>query len=234
MKAALALIFFACFAGTMATDARIQLLDQLAQQGQGIAQAIFGQVQQQILALAQQAFGQITSLIGSFGGRFDFDFGSLLGGLESFIAPLANQAIQSLLSGLTGFLSGSARALPEFGPIFSQFFNQIQGHLVGIGQHLLNQGLASVLGGLGNLAGSRAFTDIFSNFTSQLTGVWNVAQGALSGAFGNLANLGSNILDASKPHWEQLQEQLIGHGLNALGSLSETIGNLHGTITGGR
>ena len=106
MKAALALIFFACFAGTMATDARIQLLDQLAQQGQGIAQAIFGQVQQQILALAQQAFGQITSLLGSFGGRFDFDFGSLLGGLESFIAPLANQAIQSLLSGLTGFLSG--------------------------------------------------------------------------------------------------------------------------------
>ncbi|CAF3791033.1 unnamed protein product, partial [Rotaria sp. Silwood1] len=50
----------------------------------------------------------------------------------------------------------------------------------------------------------------------------------------NIASLGSSIVDASKPHWEQLQEQLVGHGLNALGSISETINNLHGSITGGR
>ncbi|CAF4771859.1 unnamed protein product, partial [Rotaria magnacalcarata] len=53
-------------------------------------------------------------------------------------------------------------------------------------------------------------------------------------ALGNLAAIGSGILDASKPHFQQLQEQLIGHGLNALGSLSESINNLHGSITGGR
>ncbi|CAF4976045.1 unnamed protein product, partial [Rotaria sp. Silwood1] len=53
------------------------------------------------------------------------------------------------------------------------------------------------------------------------------------GAVNNIASLGSSIVDASKPHWEQLQEQLVGHGLNALGSISETINNLHGSITGG-
>ncbi|CAF4408564.1 unnamed protein product, partial [Rotaria magnacalcarata] len=60
------------------------------------------------------------------------------------------------------------------------------------------------------------------------------AQTALQGALGQLAAIGSGIVDASKPHLQQLQEQLIGHGLNALGSLSETINNLHGSITGGR
>ncbi|CAM4850055.1 unnamed protein product, partial [Rotaria magnacalcarata] len=70
--------------------------------------------------------------------------------------------------------------------------------------------------------------------TEQLSGAVSVAQGAIQGALGNLAAIGSGILDASKPHFQQLQEQLIGHGLNALGSLSETINNLHGSITGGR
>ena len=68
----------------------------------------------------------------------------------------------------------------------------------------------------------------------QVSTVVSAAQSALSGALGSLSALGSNILDASKPHWEQLQEQLVGHGLNVLGSLSETINNVHGSITGGR
>ncbi|CAF4344621.1 unnamed protein product, partial [Rotaria magnacalcarata] len=78
------------------------------------------------------------------------------------------------------------------------------------------------------------FGDFWSSITEQLSGAVSVAQGAIQGALGNLAAIGSGILDASKPHFQQLQEQLIGHGLNALGSLSETINNLHGSITGGR
>ena len=70
--------------------------------------------------------------------------------------------------------------------------------------------------------------------SQQVSGVVSAAQSALSGALGSLSALGSNILDASKPHWEQLQEQLVGHGLNVLGSISETINNVHGSITGGR
>ena len=70
--------------------------------------------------------------------------------------------------------------------------------------------------------------------SQQISAAVTVAQGAISGAVGGLAALGSSLLDASKPHWEQLQEQLVGHGLNVLGSLSETINNLHGSITGGR
>ena len=70
--------------------------------------------------------------------------------------------------------------------------------------------------------------------SAQIGSAVTAAQGALQGALGGLTNLGANLLDASKPHWEQLQEQLVGHGLNVLGSLSETINNLHASVTGGR
>ncbi|CAF4182429.1 unnamed protein product, partial [Rotaria sordida] len=70
--------------------------------------------------------------------------------------------------------------------------------------------------------------------SEQFANIVGTAQAAISGVVGNIVQVGSGLLDASKPHWEQLQEQLVGHGLNVLGSLSETINNLHGTITGGR
>jgi hypothetical protein len=69
--------------------------------------------------------------------------------------------------------------------------------------------------------------------SQQIGAAVSAAQGALSGALGGLSALGSQILDASKPHFEQLQEQLIGHGLNVLGSLAETINNVHGSVVGG-
>lgn len=75
---------------------------------------------------------------------------------------------------------------------------------------------------------------VFTALSAQFGTAVSAAQAALSSALNGLQTLGSNLLDASKPHWEQLQEQLIGHGLNALGSVSETINNLHGSITGGR
>ncbi|CAF4646410.1 unnamed protein product, partial [Rotaria sp. Silwood1] len=46
MKAALALIFFACVAGSMASDARSQFVDQLVQEGQVIAQTVLTHLQQ--------------------------------------------------------------------------------------------------------------------------------------------------------------------------------------------
>lgn len=69
------------------------------------------------------------------------------------------------------------------------------------------------------------------DLSNQIGSVVTVAQGVLTGV---VSNLGSTLVDATKPHWESLQEQLIGHGLNVLGSLSETINNVHGSITGGR
>ena len=76
--------------------------------------------------------------------------------------------------------------------------------------------------------------DFVVDLQQQISGAVTAAQGALSGALSNISALGSSLLDASKPHWEQLQEQLVGHGLNVLGSLSETISNVHGSITGGK
>ncbi|CAF1059548.1 unnamed protein product [Rotaria sordida] len=175
MKAALALIFFACVAGSMASSDRDQFFGQLVQEGQVMANTVFTYLQNQI-------FG---------------------------------------------------RASVDLGAIFSGFLSEISGAVQGLGQHFLNQGLAAVLGGLGSLGG-RSFGEMFAGLSQQIGAAVSAAQGMLQGVVGGLSALGSNLLDASKPHWEQLQEQLVGHGLNVLGSLSETINNLHGSITGGR
>ncbi|CAE6457459.1 unnamed protein product [Rhizoctonia solani] len=76
----------------------------------------------------------------------------------------------------------------------------------------------------------RGVGDIFAGLSTQVGAAVSAAQGAVTGALGSLQGLASQILDASKPHWEQLLEQLVGHGLNILGSISETINNLRGSI----
>jgi len=232
MKAALALIFFACVAGSMASDARNQFFNQLVQQGQAVAGTVLSQLQQQILGLVQQAVGQLSSLVGSIGGRFDFNFNAIVDQFKPLLSGLINQALGQVLGGLSGLIGG--RASIDIGAIFSGFLQQVTGPIVQIGQQFLNQGLASVLGALGNLGGARGLNDIWTALQQQVAGVVSGAQAALTGALGSITALGSNILDASKPHWEQLQEQLVGHGLNVLGSISETVNNLHGSITGGR
>jgi len=233
MKAALALIFFACVAGSMASDARSQFLGQLVQQGQVVAQTVLGQLQQQILGLVGQAVGQLSSLVASI-GRFDLDsiFSGIVDQFKPIVTGLVNQALTQVLGGLQGLIGG--RASINLGAIFGEFLQQITHPITQIGQHLINQGLASVLGGLGSLGGSRGISDIFAALQQQIGAAVTNAQGVISGAFGNISALGSSILDATKPHLEQLQEQLVGHGLNVLGSVSETINNLHGSITGGR
>jgi len=228
MKAALALVFLACIAGSMASDSRAAIVDQLIGQGQTIVQAVISQLQQQIMGFVQQAIGQITSLVGSIGGRFDFDFASLFGSFQPLLTQLAGQALNQLMGGLQGLISG--RAAFDIGSIFSEFLASITGSLSGLGSHILNQGLGAVLGGLG---GSRAgFGDIFAALQGHISTAVGAAQGALSGALSGLTSLGSSLIDSSKPHWEQLQEQLLGHGLNVLGSISETINNLHGSVAG--
>ena len=104
MKAALAIIFFACVAGSMAADARLEIFDQLLQQGHAVATTIFQQLQSQIMAFAQQALGQISTLIGSIGGRFDFQ--GLLSQFQAVIAPLINQTLSGLLGSLAGLIGG--------------------------------------------------------------------------------------------------------------------------------
>ncbi|CAF3303685.1 unnamed protein product [Rotaria sp. Silwood2] len=231
MKAALALIFFACVAGSMASDARSQFVDQLVQEGQAIASTVLTHLQQQILGLVQQTFGQLSSLVASL-GRFDlgFDVNSIINQFKPMLAGFVNQTLVSVLGSLQGLLG---RASFDFGAIFDSLLEQVLPAIQGIGQHVLNQGLSAVLGSLGSLGG-RGFSDILSALQAQISNAVTIAQSALTGAVSNIASLGSNLLDASKPHWEQLQEQLVGHGLNVLGSLSETINNLHGSITGGR
>ncbi|CAF1217714.1 unnamed protein product [Rotaria sordida] len=230
MKAALALIFFACVAGSMASSDRDQFFGQLVQEGQVMAQTVFTYLQNQILGFVQHAFGELSSLVASV-GRFDFNFNTILDQVKPLIAGLVNQALSSVLGSLSGLIGG--RAGFDLAAIFSGFVSEISSAVQGIGEHLLNQGLAAVLGGLGSFGG-RGIGDIFTGLQAQIGAAVTAAQGMLQGVVGGLTTLGSTLLDASKPHWEQLQEQLVGHGLNVLGSLSETINNLHGSITGGR
>ncbi|CAF3652531.1 unnamed protein product [Rotaria sordida] len=238
MKAALAVIFFACIAGSMAANGPAQVLGEMVGQAQNLVQTIIDQVKQQALGLAQQVLGQLSSVVSSLAGRsgLGIDLGSIINLALSSLTGALNGAAGQLLGQLNGLLSNvsglfGGRAFANLGNIFSDFLQSIQGAATGLGQHLLNQGLSAVLGGLG---GARGFADIFTGLSQQFATIVGTAQAAISGVVGNIVQVGSGLLDASKPHWEQLQEQLVGHGLNVLGSLSETINNLHGTITGGR
>jgi hypothetical protein len=105
MKAALALIFFACFAGSMATS---MPLEGLFGQGQSIIQAVVGQLQQQISAMVQQALGHINTLLGSGISRFNFNFNlsSILDAFKPILEQLAGTAVTSLIGDLSGIMGG--------------------------------------------------------------------------------------------------------------------------------
>ncbi len=118
MKAALALVFFACIAGSMASTARAGVFDQLLAQGQVVAQGIFAQLQQQVLNFVQQAVGQLSSLVGSIGGRFDF--ASLFDQFKPLLEQFANQALAQVLGGLSGLIGGM---FIFSHPFFSFFLN---------------------------------------------------------------------------------------------------------------
>ena len=159
-------------------SAPAQLVGQIVQQGQVVAQAILGQLQQQIQQLLQQAIGSISALVGSIGGRGDLS--GLFDQITALLNTQINQVLGQVLAGLSGLIGGTflsffllslsssllhprlGRASVDIGAILSGFLGDIQGALTGLGQHFLNQGLAAVLGGLGSLGGSRAIGDIFA------------------------------------------------------------------------
>jgi len=229
MKAALAIILFACVAGSMAAD-HTQLLGDLVKQGQAVAQTVFQNLQQRLQEAVQQALGGLKSLVGSLGGRFDFNFDALLSQFGPLVSQLVNGALRQVLGSITGLVGG--RSSLDLGEVFKQLLQQLQATATHVGQQVLNTGLASVLGALGNLGGSRIFGDIFDTLKQHFNTAVSAANGALQGALGGLAQLGSDLVASSKPHFQSLQEQLVNHGLNALGSISESISNIHGSITG--
>ena len=104
MKAAIALIFFACFAGSMAADTN-QFLAGLLQQGQAVAQTVIAQLQQQVLQLVQQAVGQLSALVGSL-GRFDFDFNAIINQFKPILDGLLSQALGQVTNVLQGLIGG--------------------------------------------------------------------------------------------------------------------------------
>jgi len=229
MKAALALVFFACIAGSMA--APNNLVAELLGQGQAIAQSLLGVAQQQILAAVQGTLAHIVGLLGNIGR---LDLGNVLQQILGQFAPLLQQAAQGALASvsqtITSLIGGISigRGLTE---ILADFYNQVSGAVAGIGQHLMNSGISAVLGAVGGLGG-RGIGDIMGGLSAQIAAIVGQAQGALTQIVSGLTQTAAGVLESAKPHWEQLQGQLVGHGLNVLGSLSETINNLHGEITG--
>ncbi|CAF0940521.1 unnamed protein product [Didymodactylos carnosus] len=214
----------------MATDARLTFVDQLIEQGQLAAQSILNLLSQQILVVAQLASQQLQNLAGSLGRSLNINFDQILTLVQSLVAPLINNLSASLGSifNLSSILGG--RAGWDLSQIFNDFLASITPAITGLGQHFLDQGLSAVLGAIGG----RGFSDIWTGLSQQFSSILSAGQQAISNVVDNITGVVSGVLDASKPHWEQLQDQLLGHGLNVLNSLGQTINDLHGTITGGR
>jgi len=114
MKAALALVFFACIAGSMASNSRAGFLTEIQGQLQVVAQSVFAQLQQSILGFVQQAVGGLQSLVGTIGGRFDFNFQALVDQFKPLLEQLAGQALAQVLGGLQGILGGMFTFLTRF------------------------------------------------------------------------------------------------------------------------
>ena len=113
MKAALALVFFACVTGSMAADARGDFVSQILQQGQAVAQVVLGQLQTQILAFVQQAVGQLSAIVGAIGGRFDFS--GVFDQIKPIVTGLINQALVQVLGSIQGLIGGMYPSLPFTG-----------------------------------------------------------------------------------------------------------------------
>jgi len=229
MNAAAALIFFACIAGSMASDARVDIMGLLVQQGQGILQSTVAMLQTQLMNIAQQALGHLTGLVASIGGRFDFNINVILDQFKPLLAQAASGLLGQLMGSLSGLIGG--RIFGDLSAMFSSFLSEVTKPLAAIGQQLLNQGLSAVVG---SLSGSRFLGDFFNQITSQFAGAIATAQGVIATTVDNLTSAASSIFDASKPHLADLQNQLMGHGLNMLGSISESVNNLHGSLVGGQ
>jgi len=236
MKAAVALIFFACFAGSMAgpiIDQAKEVTSAALQQGQAAVTAVVGQLQQQVTGAILQALSGLQATIGGRAG-----LGDVVGQVQTVIQGHIDTLRETLLGGLLGLLGGGRADADVFSP-FGNFLEQVKGTLTQLGQHFLNQGTAAVLGGLGSLGGSRAgIKDILGGVKEQVATAVQAAQstvqGVVGGIVGNIKDIKDNTVEASKPHIQNLKDQLLGHGLNVLGSLSETVSNVHGSITGGR
>jgi predicted PurR-regulated permease PerM len=212
----------------MAADARNQIVDQLVQQGQAMVQSIVSVMQQNILAAVQTVLGQLSQLTASLGGRVDF-FQTILAQFQQVAQQLLGNLSGSLLGSIQTLIGGGARI--DLMQIFNDFVQQITPHITGLGQHFLNQGLSAVLGAIG---GARGLGDIFGGLAAQIGTIVAAGQTAAQGILSQLSGIVGGVIDASKPHLETLQEQLVGHGLNALNSLAESIQSLHGSVIGGR
>jgi hypothetical protein len=79
-----------------------QLVEGLLAQGQGIVQAVVGQLHQQITSLVQQAIGHVTGLLAGIGGRLNFNLNDILGNFK----PMLDQLTTALLGQISGSLAG--------------------------------------------------------------------------------------------------------------------------------
>ncbi|CAF3968904.1 unnamed protein product [Adineta steineri] len=231
MKAAIALIFFACVAGSMAADARGEFMNQLTATGSQFITAALTSLQGSMSAFLTQILGGANQLIGTLGGRFDL-LNDMLASLQGMVGQMVPQLLASLLGNLTSMI-GSRGFMDDVTAMFSQFASSVSGAVMGMGQHLMNQGLSAVLGGL---AGGRAnmFSDMLASISTTFNTMIGQASTAVSGVVTGLQGAAAGILATAQPHWEDLQQQLLGHGMNVLGSVSETINNMHGSLVGGR
>jgi len=197
-------------------------------------------------AIQQAINAALASLSGLLGGKRSVDLDAAFSLLQGFLQNSGAQLQQTVSNLLSQYGSQVQSLLGSFGKrsnvyqieklsaqlkgdltdAFNELLNQALGHITDIATNIANLGLATIISGLNgkkrfleSLGLGDAFNSILSGLTSTVTSV----TGAVTDVYGQL-------VDAVSPHIQDLQDQLINHGLNAAQSLLDTLSNISGTI----
>jgi phage-related protein len=211
----------------------------------------FSGILDQIVPLAQDAIQQainqaLGQLAGLLGGKRGVDFDAVFNQVQNYLQNNGAQLQQTVadlwsqygsqLQSLVGSLGKrsnvhkiealSAQLKGDLTDAFNQLLDQALGHLTDIATNLANLGLATIVSSLNgkkrfleSLGLGDAFNSILDGLTSTVTNVTS-----------SVTDIYGQLVDAVTPHVQDLQDQLINHGLNAAQSLLDTLANISGTI----
>jgi len=172
----------------------------------------------------QDALALIQGLLQNGGDQLQQTVSNLLAQYGSQVSALLGQLGKR--SNVYKIEQLSAQLKGDLTDAFNELLNQALGHITDIATNLANLGLATLVSGLGGkkrFLESLGLGDAFNNILAGLTSTVGNVTGAVTDVYGQL-------VDAVTPHLQDLQDQLINHGLNAAQSLLDTLANISGTI----
>lgn len=243
----LAVVLMVCVASTYGQLLGLDftgLVDSLSNLGPLVDTTVHGLINNLINQLQTSLAGGITlpigkralvphvqNLIQQLQGNLNLSAGSLSSTINNILSQFQSQVSQFLgqlgsPSARSALQKAAVQAKGEITDAFNELLNQALGHLTDIATSLANVGLASILGSLSGKRGlldTLGLTDAFNNITSTLAG-------HINNITGSLTDLATGVVGAVQPHFENLQNELINHGLNAAQSLVNTLSGINSSL----